>query len=197
MEVQMKSKEDLFESLILAYEKLSEDNTDYIPLEYTFNKDIIIRPIFDVHVGTILFNLKEWKKFKKQILSTPNMYIVIGGDLADNATKNSKGNCYKNVLQPSLQKQWLIEQLTGLEDRILCVIPGNHEINRGKEEDNNILYDVCVALKITDKYRENIGFIKIKLGKREGYRQTYAIAVTHGEGSEKRAEDFSYGIDRN
>jgi hypothetical protein len=119
----MKSKEDLFESLIELYYKMGEQELDFIPLEYSFDKDIIVVPVSDMHTGIILFNIEAWKKFKKKVLSTPNMYLLLGGDLADNATKNSKANVYKNLLTPSQQKQWLIEQLTGLEDRILCVTP--------------------------------------------------------------------------
>lgn len=181
--------------------------SDFKPLVYHFpeNKDIVIYPISDLHIGSQEAMVKEWKEFKKKLLSEPDSYITIGGDMMNNGTKNSVTNVYEETMRPREQKKWLVEQLSDIKDKILCVVPGNHENRSVKEVDDNPLYDVCCKLDIEDKFRENMAVLIIRLGdvKGNGMRNpTYTGAVIHGSGGGaltgaaiNRNERFGYAFD--
>lgn len=153
------------------------------------NEDIVIYPISDLHIGSQNILLKEWTDFKKKLLSEPNSYITIGGDMMNNGVKNSVTNIYEETMRPREQKKWLVEQLEDIKDKILCVVPGNHENRSAKEVDDNPLYDVCCKLDIEDRYRDNACFIFLRFGNIKDRktasskkRPTYSICVLHGSG---------------
>lgn len=157
------------------------------------NDDFIVYPIADLHVGAKEFMSGKWTKFKKQILQEPNSYIVLAGDLINNATRSSVSNVYEDVMRPCEQKKWVAEQLFDIRDKILAVVPGNHE-KRNRDVDDNPAYDICAKLDIEDRYRENIAFVKLQVGNITGAGKknpTYTIGVAHGK-SETKIEKFQY-----
>jgi len=181
------------------------DDFDLLEYEFLENKDIKIYPISDLHIGASEFMLEAWKAFIKQLKKEPNSYITIQGDMLNNGVKNSVTNVYEETMSPSEQKRWLAEQLSEVRDKILCVIPGNHERRSTKEVDDRPLYDVCYKLDIEDRYRENTAFMVIRIGdkKANGLKNpTYTLCVIHGTGggiytgaSVNRNERFGNVID--
>lgn len=133
------------------------------------------------------------------------MYLLLCGDLINNATRNSVSNIFEETMRPSQQKKLMAEMLMPLRDRILCAVPGNHEARSGKDADDDPVYDIMAKLDLEDLYRENIAFLKIQIGNIDanGTRNpTYTFAVTHGSGggiltggSVNRAERFGMAID--
>lgn len=169
------------------------------------NNDIVIVPVGDVHLGAAEHMESAWREFRTYVAETPNVYLVILGDVCNNAIRNSVSNVYDEVLRPREQKRLMVEMLTPLRDRILCAVPGNHEGRSSKEVDDDIMYDIMAKLDLEDLYRENIAFLKIQIGDIHGdgkKNPTYTFAVTHGSGggvltggSVNRAERFAYAID--
>ena len=164
---------------------------DLEPICYQFgNEDQVIVPIFDLHVGSPLFDKAGWEKFVQTVQQT-TVKIVIGGDLCNNGLKNSVSLPYEDVMRPRDQKAYLVETLEPIKDRILCGVSGNHEYRSTKESDDNPLYDVFAKLDIEDKFRENGAFVFITCGDRKaetGYERSgrlrphYNIMVHHGAG---------------
>lgn len=149
------------------------------------NDDITIYPISDLHVGSAEFIEEAWYRFKKQLLSEPNSYITINGDMMNNATRSSVSNVFEEKMRPSEQKRWLANQLMDIRDKILCVVSGNHERRSEKEADDNPLYDVCCKLDIEDLFRSNAAFLKLQFGNKESNgltNPTYTGCVIHGTG---------------
>ena len=169
------------------------------------NRDIILFPISDVHLGASEHMEKEWADFCRQIEETPNAYIVLGGDLINNATRNSMSNVFEETMRPREQKKVIAEMLTPIRDRILCAVSGNHERRSGKDADDDPTYDIMCKLDIEHLYRENMAFVKIRIGKRDGdgmKNPTYMLTVTHGAGggiltggAVNRNERFGYVVD--
>jgi predicted phosphodiesterase len=152
---------------------------------YEFQSDIKIYPVADLHYGAAECQVDRWKAFKKQLLTEPNSYITIAGDMVNNGTRTSVTNIFEETCRPSQQKKWLSEQLEDIKDRILCVTGGNHEARSGKDADDNPLYDVCAKLDIEDKFRENAAFLIIRMGEKDGngrLNPTYTMCVTHSTG---------------
>ena len=150
-------------------------------------KEARLYVIGDLHVGAIEANIKGWEQFVQKILQDKNAYIVILGDMMNNATKTSVSNVYEEVLRPRDQKRYLVSALSQLTERILCIVPGNHE-QRNKDVDDEPLYDVACKLDLEDMYRPNAAFLKVCFGSRNAGRknekplQVYTICCTHGAG---------------
>lgn len=170
------------------------------------NEDIHIYPISDVHFGAAEHMKREWELFCMNVLKDPNAYIILGGDLINNGTKTSVSNVYEEEYRPREQKRIMTEMLTPLAGRVIAMVNGNHE-RRNKDVDNNPSYDIACKLDIENLYRENIAFVKIRIGetnrKRDGSANpTYVLAVTHGAGggiltggSVNRTERTAYFLD--
>ena len=181
---------------------------DQVIIERKFpdRQDITIIPVADVHLGAKECMEQEFFDFLKMVENTPNVYLVLAGDLINNATKSSVSNVFEDRYRPSEQKKMMAKLLEPVKDRILCAVPGNHEARSGKDADDCPLYDILCKLDIEDIYRENIAIVKIRMGdnqKSEGRRNpTYILAVTHGNGggvytgaSLNRNERFGYVFD--
>ena len=178
---------------------------ELIQHQVTGGHDITIIPISDVHLGSPECMEQEFISFIKSVKETPNVYLILGGDLIDNGTKSSVTNPFRATMPPSQQKREMANILSEVRDRCLCFLPGNHERRSGKDADDDPVYDIAAKLDLESLYRENIAFLKIQLGKEGGQtvagkdRPTYVIAVTHGSGggiltggAVNRSERFGY-----
>jgi predicted phosphodiesterase len=171
--------------------------------------DITIIPISDVHLGSPECMEQEFISFIDTVAKTPNVYLVLGGDLIDNGTRSSVSDIFKATMSPSQQKKEMANILAPVKDRILCFVTGNHERRSGKDADDDPVYDIAAKLDLENLYRENIAFIKIQMGKERGdvgangdNCPTYVIAITHGAGggiytgaAVNRNERFGYVVD--
>lgn len=171
--------------------------------------DITIYAISDVHLGSPECMEQEFISFINRVAQTPNVYLILGGDLIDNGTRSSVTNPFRATMPPSQQKKEMANILSPVKDRILCFVPGNHERRSGKDADDDPVYDIAAKLDLEHLYRENIAFIKIQMGKdrtavgSKGYtRPSYMLVVTHGTGggiytgsAVNRNERFGYVID--
>lgn len=173
--------------------------------EFPANDDLTIFPISDVHLGAPEHMQRTWELFCQQVLSSPNNYITLGGDLINNATRSSVSNIFAETMRPSEQKKLMAKMLEPLRDRIIAITPGNHERRSQKDADDDPTYDIACKLDIEDRYRENIAFVKLRIGKPDGdgkRNPTYTLALTHGAGggiytgaAVNRNERFGYVLD--
>lgn len=144
--------------------------------------------------------------FLKYIENTPNAYLILAGDLINNATKSSVSNVYDEAYRPAEQKRIMTKLLTPVKGKILCGCPGNHEYRSKKDVDDDPLYDIMCTLGIEDVYREDRVFLKLQFGDNRGSHggtnPTYVIGVIHGSGGGaltgsgvNKAERYAYAID--
>lgn len=186
---------------------------DFEMIQHQFlgGHDIQIIPLADVHLGSQECKEEELMAFLQKVAETPNVYLGLGGDLIDNGTKSSVTNVFRAKMFPSEQKKLMAKLLEPVRDRILYILPGNHELRSGKDADDDPAYDIAAKLDLEHLYRENICFVKVKTG-REDYenglrmngllRPTYIIVAVHGSGggiltggAVNRNERFGYAID--
>lgn len=178
---------------------------DLITRKLKGDKDAIIIPIADLHCGAREFRENDWADFCDYVKNNENVFITLGGDLCNNATRTSVSNVYDEVLRPREQKKLVAEYLKPIKDRILCAVSGNHERRSSKDVDDDMMYDILCKLDIEEVYRENIAFLKICQGnahKSGKDNPTYVLAVTHGAGGGaltggvvNRNERFAYVLD--
>lgn len=151
--------------------------------------EITVYPIADVHLGAREHNAKAWSKFRERVANEDNSYLILAGDMLNNATRSSVSNVYEEVMPPSEQKKVLYDQLWPLKDKILCGCGGNHELRSVKDVDLDPLYDVFVNLGIQDRYRRYMAFLKVRMR-----YATYSFCVAHGA-SHTRTKYFSYALE--
>lgn len=178
---------------------------DMIIHHFPENNDLHLHFIADVHLGAKEHMTREWEDFCAHVLDDPHAYLILGGDLINNATRNSVSNIFDETMRPREQKKVMCDMLRPLKERILCAVPGNHEGRSGKDADDDPIYDILCKLDLEDLWRENMAFVKIQIGDIEGtgrFNPTYMLAVTHGAGggiytgaAVNRNERFGYVID--
>ena len=164
--------------------------SDFEMIKHQFlgGHDITIIHVADVHLGSSECMEQEFIKFIKTVAETPNTYLAILGDLLDNGIKSSVTNTYKQVMSPSQAKREMINILKPAADRILVMLPGNHELRSKREVDCDMIYDMACELGKENLYRENMAVVKIQLGKEGGQtvagkdRPTYTLVCLHGSG---------------
>lgn len=176
-----------------------------MPMSEHPNRMTIV-PLSDVHYGSKEFNETLWHTVIKRIQDDPDCFCVLVGDMMDNGLKNSATNVYEATCGPREQKEWLINELTPIKDKILGAVGGNHERRTVREVDQDPLYDVLLALGKENLYRPNICFMQLKLthlvkGK-VMQRVDYSFAITHGAGggqyigsSANRVQNFGMAIE--
>ena len=108
-------------------------------------------------------------------------------------------------MRPSDQQRRMAEMLKPIRDKILCPVHGNHERRSGKDADDDPTYDIMCKLDLEHLYRENMAFLCLRFGKKDGngkLNPTYTFVITHGAGgvgstgsAVNRGEKFGYIID--
>jgi predicted phosphodiesterase len=155
-------------------------------LWYSFDKapSIQLFPLADVHLGAEGADFQAFYGLVNEIAKEPNAYVTLQGDLIDNGIKNSVTNCYRATMRPSEQKREMAKALEPIRDKILCILPGNHERRSGKETDDDPAYDIASKLDLEDRYRESIAFLRVGVGndRRHDRAWAYHIACVHGAG---------------
>lgn len=168
-------------------------------------EDLTVIPIADVHLGAKECMEQEFISFIDKVKDEPNVRLVLGGDLINNATRSSVSNIFEETMRPSDQKREMAKILAPVADKILCAVSGNHERRSGKDADDDPMYDILCKIDREDIYRENIVFMKLQFGDPRGdgnHNPTYTLVVTHGagggmltSGAVLRGERFAYTID--
>jgi predicted phosphodiesterase len=148
---------------------------------------------------------QEFIKFIDSIKDKPNVYLVLGGDLINNATRSSVTNIFEEIMRPADQKKEMSKILAPVAHKILAAVSGNHERRSGKDADDDPTYDILCKIDREDVYRENMAFVKFQFGdpaKNGENNPTYTIVVTHGagggaltSGAVLKGERFGYAID--
>lgn len=150
--------------------------------------ELEVYPVADVHLGDPKTDEGMFSRFTNMILQQPNRYLILNGDLINNAIKTSVSNVYNETMRPKEQKWAIVNYLKPLRDRILCIIPGNHEERNTKDVDNDITEDIAELIGVHDRYRENAAYINIQFGKDyHGRKLSYTGYIVHGVGGGKRA----------
>ena len=178
--------------------------SDFIPILFnTPNsyEQIEIYFAHDIHYGSAQFDNLKWEKIKQEIMSQPNRYVICVGDYCENAVVGSKSDIYTQVYPPHIQKEWLTNQFYELKDRIIAIVPGNHENNRITRVCGLYpVYDCAVSVGIQDRYRQHFAIVDIGVGnskKRKNSQFRYFGYVTHKLKDCKNycGSDFIEGID--
>ena len=148
---------------------------------------IEIHPMADLHIGDPQADFKSIMDKIEHIRTTPNAYCILDGDLMDTAIASSIGDTYSANLQPMEQLKQCAKIFEPIKDKILGVLPGNHEGRVYKTDGLDITEIMCAQLGIPEKYSPTTALLFIRFGKSMRNRpQLYTAYVTHGSGGGRR-----------
>ena len=161
-----------------------------IKCDLPFAEVIEIYPMADLHIGDDMCDFKSIMERIEYIKKTPNAYCILDGDLMDTAIASSIGDTYGANLQPMEQLKLCVKIFEPIKDKILAVLPGNHENRVYKSDGLDLTEIMCSQLGIPEKYSPTTAVLFIRFGKSEKHmpnrKQLYTVYVTHGSGGGKR-----------
>ncbi len=146
--------------------------------------EFFLVPISDLHFGDPLFSLKHFLRTRDFVLTKPNIFVVLNGDLANVVIKSSLGDLYNQIKKPQDQRDWLIKELKPIAHRVLGMTTGNHEARIDNAVGIDISADIANALKVS--YRPTGIALKISYGdgnnRMKGKPFVSWVYLTHGYG---------------
>ena len=147
-------------------------------------KELKVIPLNDFHYGNPLCSLKHIDRTLNFINDNDNVRAICIGDLCESVLRTSKGDIHRQVGTPQDQRDWVIEKLYPVRNKILALTTGNHEERIYKETGIDISKDIAEALEVP--YRAEGILLKIAFGngnnRQEGKPYVYWCYATHGYG---------------
>jgi len=146
---------------------------------------INIYPLADVHLGSAHFEEKKFKEYLEIIEQDDNGYVILNGDLHNNAIRNGVSDIYEETMPPEAIIDKLVEYLTPIAHKVVAVTTGNHEERTYKQTGIDITKNLCYRLGIVDYYSPISNMIFLSFGKSRGrkdVRNTFSIYQKHGRG---------------
>ena len=103
------------------------EETDFPELEIVIPDDwenIILAPLYDVHIGSREFDEALFLKHRDWIASTPNIISWNGGDMFENLLDPKMGHTH---LSPEEQIAESLKLIAPIQHKLMFALPGNHE----------------------------------------------------------------------
>lgn len=153
--------------------------------------DLIV--IADLHIGDSLVNAAAVKQRIDYALQHNNAYVVLNGDLINNATKTSVSDIYSEIHSPQQAIDRAVELLTPLAKggKIIAITDGNHERRTYRNDGLSPTRIIADRLGVTDKLTDTSVCLHIALGK-----QQYTVYATHGSGGGRMISGKMLKLDR-
>lgn len=136
------------------------------PIKINLEEDnnIQIYVLSDMHIGDANADLPTLKKIIEHIKNTPNMYVILLGDILNTALKTSKSDIYSETLNIMDAQKLALQLLLPIKDKILAMTPGNHENRVWKEVGVDLSLWLAEKLSVQDRYRNNNIALTIQFG---------------------------------
>jgi predicted phosphodiesterase len=153
--------------------------------------EIKLYAIADFHWADPNSNHKRIMEDIAFIRDTPNVFCVLNGDLMKCAIKSSISDCYGETLSPMQELAKCVEIFESIKDKILCVVPGNHEERHFRTNGIDVTRLMCQQLGIEGRYSPTTALVFLRFGRDAGANNhhrpiLYTIYVTHGNGGGRK-----------
>lgn len=125
--------------------------------------------------------MKRLQERIEYVANTPNAYCVLNGDLIDNATKTSIGDCYANEFNPMEQLKTAVALFEPLKNKIIAISHGNHENRTYRKEGIDLSYLLAAQLGLADRYTATSAVIFLRFGE-----QSRKLKETNGSGNVRK-----------
>ena len=142
-----------------------------IRCDLPYAETIEIHPMADLHIGDSCADYKLIMERIEYIKKTPNAYCILGGDLMDTAIASSIGDTYGANLKPMEQLKHCVRLFEPIKDKILAVLPGNHENRIYRSDGIDITSLMCNQLGIHDRYSSTTALVFVRFGKSKNHKR--------------------------
>ena len=137
-------------------------------------KELLLIGLGDSHLGSVDCDVVKFKNTIAWIKSKPNTRVIVMGDLIDAGLKDSVGGgTFDNDTTPEQQMTSVIDLLKPIQNKIWCLLSGNHE-DRIRQK-TSIDVAKLIATSLNTKYCGSSCFIIVMFG-----TQNYIIFASHG-----------------
>ena len=151
-------------------------------------KGIELHVFADLHLGDKHTDFKLIQERIEYVKNNPNAYIILNGDLLNNATKTSVSDSYAEDIPPMEQIQLAINLFTPIQDRILAITTGNHEGRTYQKEGIDLTEVMARQMGLFDRFSKSGALIFLRFGYSEKRDRClrYTIYTTHGRGGGRK-----------
>lgn len=164
------------------------------PIKIDLSKDLTeveIIPVADYHWADPNSDHARILEDIKYIEEHDNVYCVLNGDLMDCAIASSIGDTYSATLTPMDELRVCVEMFKPIAHKILCVVPGNHEMRHYRTNGVDMTMLMCQQLGIEKRYSPTTALLFIRFGKNKDGRNhsrpvAYTMYVSHGNGGGRK-----------
>lgn len=163
--------------------------------------EVRIVVISDLHYGNPYCSIKHFQRTLQFIFENENCYCFLNGDMCESTIKTSKGDIFREVGTPQDQRDWVIEQMLPIKDKVLGVTTGNHENRIYNETGIDISQDIAQALGVP--YRADGMLFKLSFGNGKGVRShhedrqfVFWSYITHGYGGARTKSAKAVKVER-
>lgn len=140
------------------------------------SKSIFVAPLFDVHYGQKAHKFEKFRSYLRWIEQTPNVYVILGGDLMENAIDDGRGMTYDQIHNPESQFNEMYRMLAPIAHKVLVSVPGNHEERTYKKTGIDIA--AVMAKRLNVPYFAGPTFLDVLFS-----GQRFTFYVWHGRGN--------------
>ena len=144
----------------------------------------------DLHLGDKHCDYKKILNVVNNIQTNPNAYVILNGDLINNATTQSVSDTYSETMSPMQQLKVVKDLFEPIKNKIIAITSGNHENRTYKTDGIDLTEILAIELGLADRYSPESAMIFLKFGKQNGHYSnrpvSYMIYVTHGAGGGRR-----------
>jgi hypothetical protein len=142
-------------------------------IEIDTDKPICVLALSDTHVCDWATDHELLESITDEILSTPNLYVALLGDLAQMAIKlRSVAEVSSNMLPPELQVLYVESWLNEIAPKVLFATWDNHAIDREESQSG-----ISAFARLQNRrfvYHSGIGHPDVQVG-----NEVYRFAVSH------------------
>ena len=164
------------------------------PIKIELSEDLTtlhILPIADYHWADPHSDHAKIMSDIEHIRTHDDTYCILNGDLMDCAIASSVSDTYGAMLSPMEELKVCTELFSPIADKILCVVPGNHESRHYRTNGIDITDLMCRQLGIEERYSPTTALLFIRFGrlataKHHHRKVAYTMYVSHGSGGGRK-----------
>lgn len=146
---------------------------DHGRIHFDVDEPMFVLAVSDFHLGSWGTDYDTLMRVTEEILETPNLYLMILGDMEQMSIK------LRNVLEISdnlLPTEWQIDMLESwvndVADKVIAALWDNHSVEREEAVTGRSAYKRLMSRKAI--YHNGIGHLDVTVG-----GETYRIAASH------------------
>jgi hypothetical protein len=137
------------------------------------NSPVILATFSDQHIGSWGCDYDLFCSITKEIVDTPNLYMVMLGDETEHAIKlRSVLEVTSQIFSPEVQEQFIEAWIKEVDHKIAWAGWSNHGIERGEKQAGSSVLKNILSRRAT--YFNGLAHVTVKVGEQE-----YKVASNH------------------